>query len=150
MKILALDPGTNETAWITKEDTFVFGHASNEEVLKTVKEGDYDLLAVEMIASYGMAVGKEVFETCVWIGRFFEAASILSKKIELIPRIQVKINLCHTTRAKDANVRQALLDRYGEQGSKKNQGATYGISKHVWAALGVYAYAEDHFLNTKP
>jgi hypothetical protein len=93
-----------------------------------------------MIASYGMAVGKEVFETCVWIGRFVEVARVEPR---LVYRRDAKLHLCHSPRAKDANVRQALIDRLGPQGTKKNPGPTYGMRSHLWAALAVAVYAGD-------
>ena len=50
--------------------------------------------------------------------------------------------LSATSRAKDAHVRQSLLDRYGSTrqlaiGSKSRPGPLYGISGHSWAALAV-------------
>ena len=30
-----------------------------------------------MVACYGMPVGKEVFDTCIWIGRFIQEADEL-------------------------------------------------------------------------
>lgn len=81
---------------------------------------EYDLLVIEMIASYGMAVGKEVFDTCVWIGRFKETAIMNHKKVEYIYRKDEKMNICHSMKAKDSNIRQALIDRFGEVGTKKN------------------------------
>lgn len=50
-----------------------------------------DKLVIEMIASYGMPVGKEVFETCVWIGRFVELAKIQNIDVEYIYRKDKKI-----------------------------------------------------------
>lgn len=73
-----------------------------------------------MIASYGMAVGKEVFETCVWIGRFIEIARLRKIEVEYIYRKDEKMNLCQSMKAKDSNIRQALIDRFGEVGTKKN------------------------------
>lgn len=73
-----------------------------------------------MIASYGMAVGKEVFETCVWIGRFIEIARFKNIEVEYIYRKDEKMNLCNSMKAKDSNIRQALIDRFGEVGTKKN------------------------------
>lgn len=73
-----------------------------------------------MIASYGMSVGKEVFETCVWIGRFTELAVLQNIDVEYIYRAEEKMNLCHTMKAKDTNIRQALIDRFGVVGTKKN------------------------------
>lgn len=137
MNIIAIDPGCTESAWLVYIGGKIhdFGKHENEYVR------DYllcspppDHLAVEMIASYGMPVGKEVFETCLWIGRFIEA---WNKPYTLIYRKDVKMHLCGTTRAKDANVRQALIDRFGPPGTKGNPGATYGISKDVWSALAV-------------
>jgi hypothetical protein len=91
-----------------------------------------------MIASYGMAVGASTFETCVWIGRFIEVSRV---EVELIFRKDIKLFLCGTMRAKDANIRQSLLDLIGPQGTKKTPGPTYGIKSHTWAALAVAVYA---------
>lgn len=141
MRILAIDPGTDESGWVILDGVRVIssGVSLNDEMLHQVKiEGysDIDLLAVEMIASYGMAVGREVFETCVWIGRFQQAWRS-PDDVKLIYRRDVKLHLCGTTKAKDANVRQALIDLLGPQGKKSTPGPTYGVKSHAWAALGV-------------
>lgn len=75
---------------------------------------------IEMIASYGMAVGKEVFDTCVWIGRFKQIAESQDIEVECIYRKDEKINLCNSMKAKDSNIRQALIDRFGVVGTKRN------------------------------
>lgn len=98
---------------------------------------DYELLVIEMIASYGMAVGKEVFDTCVWIGRFKEIALFNNIKVEYIYRKDEKMNICHSMKAKDSNIRQALIDRFGAVGTKKNPGWFYGFKADVWQAYAV-------------
>jgi len=98
--------------------------------------GDIDTLAIEMIASYGMAVGREVFETCVWIGRFQQVWRS-PESVRLVYRRDVKLHLCGNPRAKDPNIRQALIDLLGPAGTKKQPGPTYGVKSHAWAALGV-------------
>ena len=147
MKIVAIDPGTTHSAWVT----FVDGKlrlrelCPNEELLSRLKlcnvKYEY-VLVYEMIACYGMPVGAEVFETCVWIGRFIEAWGGKSEKMY---RRDVKMFLCGTNLAKDANVRQALLDRFPRTGggktpqigTKKQPGPLYGVKSDIWAALGV-------------
>ena len=55
------------------------------------------------------------------------------------------MHLCNSVRAKDSNVRQALLDRFPatgggktpQIGTKSKPGPLYGFSKDMWAALGV-------------
>ena len=80
----------------------------------------YDKAIIEMVASYGMAVGATVFETCVAIGQFKEIAMKQNIPVEFIYRKDEKMNLCHSMKAKDSNIRQALIDRFGEVGTKKN------------------------------
>lgn len=148
--ILALDPGTTETGWV--EYCAEHGHVldsgvgENSEVLDKVRWTSQvtpnRLLAIEMIASYGMAVGREVFETCVWIGRFQQAWHDPTN-VRRVYRQTVKLHLCNSPRAKDANVRQALLDRLGPQGTKKAPGPTYGVKSHAWAALAVAVTMAD-------
>jgi len=136
--ILAIDPGTTESGWVHFFGGKVVGAGvmPNDDVLKMVAESAADVLAIEMIASYGMAVGKEVFETCVWIGRFQQTWRS-PKSVRLVYRKDVKLHLCGTPRAKDANIRQALIDKLGPPGKKSEPGPTYGVSSHAWAALGV-------------
>jgi hypothetical protein len=150
--ILAIDPGTTESGWVCmKFDVPVdSGVVENDRmrdiVLNFVRAGAGNRLAIEMIASYGMPVGAEVFETCLWIGRFVEIARFHGITAELIYRRDVKMHLCANARAKDGNIRQALLDLIGPQGTKKAPGPTYGIKSHAWAALAVAATA----LNMQP
>ena len=140
--ILALDPGTTHSAFVQFDQRGIHdhGHLPNAEIRQILIGREYDRCACEMIASYGMAVGSSTFETCVWIGRFIEVAQV---DVELIFRKDIKLFLCGTMRAKDANIRQALIDKIGPQGTKKTPGPTYGIKSHTWAALAVAVYAAN-------
>lgn len=101
----------------------LFGKIRNEELLEFLENNrdcsfnTFSDIVIEMIASYGMPVGKEVFETCVWIGKFAQASGL---KENYIYRKDEKINLCHSMKAKDSNIRQALIDRFGPVGTKRN------------------------------
>lgn len=148
--ILALDPGTTETGFCLYDGERVIdsGVSPNERVLAhilaTTRPGDARILAIEMIASYGMAVGREVFETCVWIGRFQQAWHN-PNIARLVYRRTVKLHLCASPNAKDPNIRQALLDKFARTGggktpqigTKAQPGPLYGVTSHAWAALAV-------------
>ena len=150
-RLLAIDPGNEQSGWVIIDTTTYqpldFGKDTNGDVRLVVTGTDYDALVIEMIASYGMAVGREVFDTCVWIGRFDEAAFTRGTVAKLTPRAAVKRHHCHTTAAKDANVRQALVDRFASgqpnhgKGTKTSPGWFYGFAADVWQAyaLGVAA-----------
>lgn len=155
MRVLAIDPGDKESAWLvynpeSPEPIVEFDKGPNELLLTKLRhESDYDnrdhfanfdRVAIEMIASYGMPVGREVFETCVWIGRFIEA---WGGTHTLVYRKDVKLHLCQSMRAKDGNVAKALRDRFGGKGTKQNPGGTYGISGDVWSALAVAVTYSD-------
>ena len=143
MNILAIDPGNIESAYVVLDSNLKpveFGKISNEEMLDTINaacfNGKIKHIAIEMIASYGMAVGESVFQTCVWIGKFAQEASKYAE-VTYIYRKDEKMNLCHTMKAKDSNIRQALIDRFGIVGVKKNPGWFYGFKSDVWAAYAV-------------
>lgn len=136
MKVLAIDPGNEVSAFLLYENGNIlqFGIEENSELLTALAEIEADHLAIEMVASYGMAVGKTVFDTVFWIGRFVQKWPGIFTRVY---RKDVKIHLCNSMRAKDGNIRQALIDRFGPPGTKANKGGTYGISKDVWSALAI-------------
>ena len=161
--ILAVDPGTTESALVVLDgDRIVVAvHQSNDAMVSWLWKPPAPIierldelppservLAIEMIASYGMPVGREVFETCVWVGRMIQAweDGHCGDAWEYVYRRDVKLHLCNSARAKDPHVRQALLDRYGGKGAagtKKSPGPLYGISKHLWSALAVGVTYQD-------
>lgn len=98
------------------------------------------LIAIEFVDCMGMAVGSEVFATVFNTGRMYQT---IPERCRLIPRRDIKMHLCGTCRSKDANVRQALIDKIGPAGRKKTPGPTYGISSHLWSALAVASTAFD-------
>jgi hypothetical protein len=153
--VLAIDPGPTESAYVLWDGERILGHgkAENFKITDAIHVGipDFDTLVIEKIASYGMPVGEEVFETVFWSGRFAEAATIRMKALMRITRGQVKSHICHSSRSNDANIRQALIDRWGGPAavkayrkanpkkaiSERPAGALLGITADQWAALAV-------------
>lgn len=145
---LALDPGTTDTGVCIIDKTtmkpYFAQKLSNEDTLEVLdKSGVFDVVVIEMIASYGMAVGKAVFETCVWIGRFAQKAKSKGYEVHQLYRKEEKINLCHSMKANDSNIKCALVDRFAcheknyGKGTKKNPGWFYGFRADVWSAYAV-------------
>ncbi len=137
--LLAIDPGTEQSAYVFLDCGDVDGHGivSNED-LEDILRHTLCPVACEWIEAMGMAVGREVFETVYWVGRF----AAVSGQFHRVTRRQVKLHLCGNMKAKDPNIRQALIDLYGGSkekaiGKKKTPGPLYGISSHEWSALAV-------------
>lgn len=144
-RVLAIDPGSEQSAWLlyVAGQPTRFGLEPNADVLEELWHGalNADVVVIEKIESYGMPVGVEVFDTVHWAGRFYEAAG--SRPVVQLPRRAVKLQICGDSRAKDANIRQALIDRYGGSVATRKGGPLYGITKDVWSALAIaITYAE--------
>ena len=155
--ILAIDPGNKESAYVLMGydlEPVKFGKVANEVLLNHLKAGDLHSgikhLALEMVACYGMPVGKEVFDTCVWIGRFLECTDI--EHFQFIYRKDEKMNLCNSMKAKDGNIIQALIDRFAYgvpnkgKGTKKDPGYFYGFKADIWQAYAVGVTYADLYL----
>lgn len=164
-RILALDPGTTHTGYALLGPTTCqplnIGKAPNHQILTLLHNqlvGDrphfqprITRLAIEMVASYGMPVGRDVFETCVWIGRYAQLADTFTPTlpVDLVYRRDVKLHHCHSSKAKDSNVTQALVDRFAAgqpnrgKGTKAAPGWFYGFAGDMWQAYALGVYIAD-------
>lgn len=154
--VLGVDPGPTESAYaLISQGTrrplefAKIPNAALRDGLRFHALGAHHT-AIEMVASYGMPVGAEVFETCVWIGRFLET---LHERTVIVPRLvyrrDVKLHHCHSARASDANIAQALKDRFtpGQpnhgKGTKAVPGWFYGFKADLWQAYALAVYVAD-------
>ena len=162
--ILAIDPGNLLSAYVVLDDNLKpvqFGKVENnylrEKLLDIVNEFRIKNVAIEYISCYGLAVGKEVFDTCIWIGRFTEkiCSHIDIDEITPIYRKDEKINLCNSMKAKDANIRRALIDRFAQhdfkngKGTKNNKDWFFGFKADVWASYAVGITYYDLYVKQK-
>ena len=151
--IVAIDPGTRASGLAILDpctlNVRTDAEMRNEVLLEHLRGFRWDhgdRLVLEMIEHYGkdIRVGKETFETCVWIGRFMSGSGALARRLT---RRAVKLHLCGSMRAKDPDVRQAILDRFGGKekavGKKRHPGALYGVRSHAWAALALALTYKD-------
>lgn len=164
--ILAIDPGNEESAFCFIEKwtyrPVYFAKMKNREAVLAIKNFINEHLhlcsyeaAVEMVASYGMAVGKSVFDTCVWIGRFSQILEDMNFNVINIYRKDEKMNICGQMKAKDSNIRVALVDRFAKhdlktgKGTKNNPDWFYGFAKDVWASYAVGITYLDTYVHMK-
>lgn len=155
MIILAIDPGPEESAFVVyqAEGCRVLNKGKGDNaiikrLLQSRNEVVPDVLVIEQVKNYGSAMSESCLETCVWTGRFIEAWERWENDGSCcrIPRKTIVALLCENPRAKDAVVRQALIDKfaglYGLRakevvGTKKNPGPLYGFKGDEWSALAV-------------
>lgn len=126
-RVLAIDPGNKLTGWCVIDrgtlKPLLFGKTENKKLAEEVKsELQFDEFVIERVASYGMVVGKEVFQTCEWIGRFVQIASDRNIPISYIYRKDEKLHICGDSRAKDSNIRRALIERFAQHDFKNGKG----------------------------
>ena len=141
-RLLAIDPGPTQSAWVVWDGQKICAKGTERNsivcdmLIGNLEHQNCDFMAVEMVQSFGMAVGAEVFETVYWIGRFCQAWPD-NNFFSRVFRKDVKMHLCQSMRAKDSNIRQALIDRLGAPGRKKSPGPTFGVRGDMWSALAV-------------
>lgn len=152
MRVLAIDAGNIESAYIIF-DTIINrvvqkGFMNNDTFLEEISKSKFDEVAIEKIVSLGAVAGQTTFDTAFMNGRLYQ---FFKDKFNLIPnlysRLDIKMHLCLTTRAKDPNIRGALINRFGEPSTKKNPHDRYNeltdgiyFGTHFWSCLAVAMY----------
>lgn len=142
--IIAIDPGTRNSAFVRWNGRRVLAHniVPNLRLRDMSTEGAE--VVIEMVEGRGRVAGQETFDTCVWIGRFMERFDTRN----LVYRRIVKLHMCGNVRAKDSQIRQAILDRF-PKGTARAPGPTYGVSRDCWQALAVAITWWDQMVNNK-
>jgi hypothetical protein len=158
MKLLSVDPGPQFSAYSILDThksppkIFQFQKIENNSLLSLLKQRaalGTERLVVEQIKNFGMAMGDSTINTVLWSGRFVQ---IYENDFDLIPRKTICSIICQNPRAKDTNIRQAIIDRFGGKekaiGNKKNPGPLHGVSGDVWSAIAI-GIAYDELLREK-
>lgn len=149
MIICGIDPGPETSGicvWDTDRQTICAHNAicENNLIVDTAEYGDgvaerkIDKFVIEDIACFGVSVGKSVFDTLKVIGRLQERLDY-----QMVFKNDIQLHFCNTKKAKDANIKRVLLDRFGEKGTKKNPGITYNLKNHSWDAFALCIYYQD-------
>ena len=70
--------------------------------------------------------------------------------VEFVTRKEEKLAICHSMKANDATIRQALVDRFAPgtpnhgKGNKKKPGFFYGFSADMWSAFAGHSGCRRH------
>ena len=155
--ILAVDPGSTQSAYVvydpkikTVKEHAIMSNMGMRSLLEwwngilmlgapvpheVVVPPDGNMtLVIEDMQSFGMPVGREVFETVRWTGRFDSA---WFHTYVYIPRSEVKLAICKSAKANDASIRTALIDMFGGKQETKKGGKLYKVKGDEWSALAL-------------
>lgn len=126
MAILSIDPGNRYSGVVIydpEKSALLYNNTfddENELLISFVRSlappfAAYDVsrVIVEGIKTYGMAVGDDVFATCMWIGELRRVCKDMRLPFQLVYRKTYVTHLTGSPRAKDSNVRAALIERWG-------------------------------------
>ena len=149
--IYGIDVGSDNSGvcvWDTEKQKILYSNEADPNTgIPWGGDHKIDYYVIEDIKSYGMPVGKTTFDTCKAIGRFQVRLEKDGQDYYLVFKPEIQLHFCHSSRAKDANIARVLKDRFGEKGTKKNQGTLYQLVRHAWDAFALCIYLEDHIID---
>ena len=160
MNIMAIDPGTTESAYVIADretlKPVLFNKIENSSLLggiaAMIDDNHVEAVGIELMQSYSMGVGKSTFETCYFIGRLQERIVQNTHIANIVPiyRSDEKMLTVGSMRANDHAMRLFLIDKFAKfdfkngKGTKNNPDWFYGFSKDMWQA-----YAQAYVLKLK-
>lgn len=157
MKVLAIDPGNEESAYVVLDSSIPKildkGKLLNVELIKKIQVNEIQTLlsnlnaaVIEMYSSYGMPVGQTSLDTCVWIGIYKRQLDLYRVPTYLVFRRTIKLHHCGSVTAGDSNVVKALINKYGQDNTKKRPNLFYvtpngtWMNGDIWSALALATY----------
>lgn len=147
--ILSIDPGTKKSGVVERIDGRVRAYyLDNGQVRQAITDAvvtkGIPIVAVEtMEDSYGRSVDSNTTLTLEETGVFLYLAETAGATVIRCPRRAVKKHICGSMSAKDPDVKAAMIKRFGEEGTKKAPGPTFGFNGHCFQALAAGVYAEE-------
>jgi hypothetical protein len=141
--VLAIDPGYRQSAFVLFDGTRIVSHGieQNEQLLadlaSSAHTGILVLEEMQLFSSFG--VGKEIFDSVFWSGRFAQVWA--PRPFGRLLRSKIRGHL-GAGKGGDAAVRQALIARFGPYkedaiGKKTAPGPLFGIKADEWSALAI-------------
>ena len=153
MRIIGIDPGSEKSAYVLydteQRQAVCKDHWDNETMrcyLASYCEWQHNglrptYLAIEQVCCYGVRVGRSVFDTVFWSGRFVEC---WGDEFKMLSKQQISQALCGKgSGINKTDIHNAIYDMFGGSrssacGTKKKPGPLYGIKgPHLWDALAV-------------
>lgn len=163
--ILGIDPGNSESAYCLcspELKPIEFGKLPNDaftlKVVDLIKKSIWNsevrnyVVVIEDVESFGMPVGKTVFDTAKYIGYLKAKFEDYRTNVRYIYRHEEKMTICHSAKANDATIKQALVDRFAPgvpnhgKGSKKEPEFFYGFKADCWSAFAICVAYHDMYL----
>lgn len=169
--ILGIDPGNEQSAfclcsldlkplmfaklpnfepceeWPGKKDKFL---SEVNEAMVSVEANCWNtIIVIENIESFGMPVGRSVLDTCIYIGELKRELTLFGCDVRFVFRHEEKMAICHSAKANDATIKQALVDRFAfgqknyGKGTKKEPGFFYGFKADCWSAFAICVTFHD-------
>ena len=165
MIVIGVDPGDKKSALVMlqkregKNWTIGIKDIMPNTLLKKMVQaalqlspGNEKYVVIEKIVNYNQKVGASIFDTVEWVGRFKECFELEPDCTEVVsmPRRAAVGHLCEFGKSgSDKYVKQALIKRFGDPGTKAKPGVLYDFSSHTWAALAIAVTYIDKFLEVK-
>lgn len=162
MKIVAIDPGTTESAFVEFSDDILYtehknggytmsfpgwsirdkGIVDNEDFLYYIKKmNGVDHFVIENIqGGKGRTIGKTTLDTVRWIGkfeltikeRFPNKDSNLVYRHKVVSHVLKGLEKPYPFSSPDSNIRHVLINRFGDK--------TKGVKSDEWQALALAVY----------